>query len=79
MASTFVIADLQTGIVIILWDNNDRPDNTSFQKYTGTPGWKIKHLISNEDWPSSSMHMQVLSQGVRHNSWVNSDSPPGWL
>jgi len=41
-------------------------------------GWKFKHLITNEDWVSSSMHVQVLSQVVLLDSSVNSDSSPGW-
>jgi hypothetical protein len=38
----------------------------------------FKHLIGNEDWLSSVMHVQVLSQGVLLDSSVNSDSSPGW-
>jgi hypothetical protein len=38
----------------------------------------FKHLIGNEDWQSSAMHMQVLAQGVLLDSSVNSDSSPGW-
>jgi hypothetical protein len=38
----------------------------------------FEHLIDNEDWLSSAMHVQVLSQGVLLDSYVNSDSSPGW-
>jgi hypothetical protein len=39
----------------------------------------FKYLIGNEDWLSSVMHVQVLSQGVLLDSSVNNDSSPGWL
>jgi hypothetical protein len=35
-------------------------------------------LISNEDWLSSAMHVQVLCQGGLLDSSVNSVSSPGW-
>jgi len=38
----------------------------------------FKQLIGNEDWLSSAMHMQVLSQGVLLDSSLNSNSSPGW-
>jgi hypothetical protein len=39
-------------------------------------GWEFKHLIGNENWLSSSMHMQVLPKVVLLDSSVNSDSSP---
>jgi len=39
----------------------------------------FKHLIGNDDWLSSAIHVQVLSQGVLLDFSVNSDSSPGWL
>jgi hypothetical protein len=38
----------------------------------------FKHLIGNEDWLSSAMHVQVLSQCVLLDSSMNSDASPGW-
>jgi hypothetical protein len=38
----------------------------------------LKQLIGNEDWQSSALHVQVLSQDVLLDSSVNSDSSPGW-
>jgi hypothetical protein len=73
----FVIADLQIGIVIILFHHNYSPDISYLQHYTGRLGWMFKYLIGNEDWLSSATHVQVLSQGVLFGSSVNSDSSPG--
>jgi hypothetical protein len=75
---TFVIADLLIGIVIIQLHQSFSPDISYLQQYTRRLGWMFKHLIGNEDWLSSAIPMQVLSQGVLHDSSVNSDSSPGW-
>jgi hypothetical protein len=73
-----VIADLPIGIVIILLHQYYSLDITYLQHYTRRLGWMFKHWIGNEDWLSSAMHVQVLSQGVLFDSSVNSDSSPGW-
>jgi hypothetical protein len=39
---------------------------------------ELKHLIGNENWLSSWMHVQVLAQSVILDSSVMSDSSPGW-
>jgi hypothetical protein len=75
---TFAIADLPIGIVIMLLDQNYCPDISYLQLYNRRLGWMFKHLIANEYWLSSAMHVQVLSQGVLLGCSVNSDSSPGW-
>ena len=75
---TFVLADLSIGIIIILLLTNYSSDIRNLRHYTRRLGWKFKHLICNEDWLSSSMHVQVLSQVGLLDSSVNSDSSPDW-
>jgi hypothetical protein len=77
MVLTFVIADSLIGIVIMLVHQNHSPDIGYIQHHTQTADWKFKHLIGNEDWLSSAMQVQVLSQCVLLDSSGNSDSSPG--
>jgi hypothetical protein len=65
-------------IIIILLHQNYSPDISYLQHYTQRVGWMFKYLIGNEEWQSSAMQVQVLSQGVLLDSSVNSDSSPGW-
>jgi hypothetical protein len=74
---TFVIAGLPIDIVIILYHQNDSPDISYLQHSLRRLDWMIKHLIGNEDWLCSVMHVAVLSQGLLLASSVNSDSSPG--
>jgi hypothetical protein len=75
---TSVIADLPIGIIIILLHQDYSQGFSYLHHYTRRLGWMFKHLIGNEDWLSSAMHVQVLSQGVLLGSSVNTDFSPGW-
>jgi hypothetical protein len=74
----FVHADLPIVIAIILLHQNYIPDSSYLQHYTVTLGRKFKHLIGNEDWLSSAIHVDVLFQGGLRDSAVNRDSLPAW-
>jgi hypothetical protein len=75
---TFIIADLPISFVITLLHQNCSPESSYHQQYTLNLGWKFEYLICHEDWLSSAMHMQVLTQGVLHDSSVNSHFSPAW-
>jgi hypothetical protein len=75
---TFVSADFLICIVIILLHQNYIVDISDLQHYTRRLDLALKHLLPNEDWLSSAMHVQVLSQVVLLDSSGNSDFSPGW-